>query len=386
MRIRNPHPMPLRHAGGLCVRLPLAVLLLCLACLRWGGAASAGEATATESDRIERQIRRLEDRLRRPDLSPQDVILFQSLVGELRTLQQAKRIPTGESALIEELERVLLERLGNERSRFAQEMLARWHLFRDHPEKAVAILRDLNVNPETDLTWSALMMYSYIRLGDYRRGDQFFEHLGRLMKKRTALRLSPPILADRVTAFRLYEPRKERVLQPGEMLTLYMEMGGVHFARTGEGQYQSRLLFGIDLRDRMQTSVYSDPDFGTYDPVYRGPIQDMHAVIYFRLPHNLEPGRYTLVISATDRQAEGADARDESALELVVGGHGRPVLPDGSRRESRDGAVPEPGRDATDIPDAMREEMLRRMTPEQLREFGFEEQRRRSQLQMERVD
>lgn len=377
MQNRMTPPAPLRSPGGRCL-LGLLFALLCL-CPGW-----SRPAAASEMDSIERQIRRLEDRLRRPDLAPQDVILFQSLITELRALQQARHIPTGESALMEELEQLLTERLGQERNRFAQEMLVRWHFFRDQPEKAVAILRDLQVNPETDLTWSVLMLYGYIRLGDYRRADRFFEHAGRLMKKRTALRLHPPILADRVTAFRLYEPRREKVINPGEMLTLYLEMGGVHFARIAADQYQCRLQFGIELRDRMQASVYSDPDFGTYDPVYRGPIQDMHAVIYFRLPHNLQPGQYTLLVTATDRQGTGEEARDESALELLVGGRERPVLPDAERRDGR--GAPPPTVAPGEVPEAVQEEVYRQMTPEQLREYGLEQRMRRSQSQMERVE
>lgn len=382
MRNRNPSSTPLRVPGGRC--LPGLLALVLSVCLGWGRPVPAAEG-AGDDDRIERQIRRLEERLRRPDLGAQDVILLQSLVTELRSLQQTKRIPTGESALMEELEQLLVARLGTERNRFAQEMLARWHLFRDQPEKAVAILRDLRVNPDVDITWSALMVYGYIRLGDYRRADHFFEHLGRLMKKRTALRLHPPVLADRVTAFRLYEPRSERILQPGEMLTLYIEMGGVHFARTGPDTYQCRLLFGIELRDRMQTPVYAEPEFGTYDPVYRGPIQDMHAVIYFRLPHNLQPGRYTLLVKATDLQGDGEQAQDEAAIELEIGGRERPVLPDASHRDpqrERDGRAPG---GETAPPGTRQGEPFRQMTPEEAMDVGMQERLRRSQLQMEHV-
>lgn len=251
---------------------------------------TAGQAGSLEVERLQR----IRDLLKRPAAAA----------------PQEDPPATSTSPKTELLEILRKNVADSEASRHSVESLVMYHLFLDEPDKALKLLKNTGPAGARDLYHPLRLAYTYLRLGDYTNGNAALTKLNLLLADRLPLRLSEPILCDKITAFRVYEPKPRKPHRPGERSFVYVEIAGVEFKKQADGTVGCNLNFGLELRDDLQTVVWSEPDYGAYSPTFQGPVDAVHASITFWLPNNLRDGRYHLVITARERatKREGASS------------------------------------------------------------------------------
>ncbi len=238
---------------------------------------------------------------------------------ELRTLNETiarmresmrKRSRTElEQEYINDLKKVLIDKYNsNEKDRMALFSLVRYLIYMDEAEEALKYFRTSNPSSKDDLQWRMIALEIYIQLGDYARASFFSNEIDGLLSRRNPLNMSKPVAVSQVTAYRLYTPRENKTIKPGDMLTLYIEIDGAKFVESKDSARCS-LDFGLELRDQLQNVIDRNDNYGRYDPVYAGKVNDLHATIYYRVPGNLDSGNYVLVINCRDNYAENAKAQ-----------------------------------------------------------------------------
>ena len=87
---------------------------------------------------------------------------------------------------------------------------------------------------------------------------------------------------------------------PGEEVLIYIEVEGAEFAPAPEGGVGCRLMFGLTLKNDHQGTAWHEAKYGEYAPVFEGGIRDLHAALTWRVPNDLQPGRYHLTVQAVE--------------------------------------------------------------------------------------
>ena len=200
--------------------------------------------------------------------------------------------------------------------RAARKSLALYYLFLNEPEKALAQWRQMGRTTDHDLSYFLVASYLELALGEYNSGRNNLETAMRLMDTRTSLALSTPVFCQTIGGYRIYVPRPEGGLLPGEEVLIYVEVEGVVFNPTPEGGSECRVMFGMKLKDDHQGTVLAEPNYGEYAPLFSGPIRDLHAALTWRIPNDLEPGRYHLTIEAVE---DATKRRGEAVVGFTVG-------------------------------------------------------------------
>jgi hypothetical protein len=211
--------------------------------------------------------------------------------------------------------------------RAAIRSLAFFHMFMNDPEKALDQWRRMGKATEYDVSHLLVAAYLEFALGEYGAGRADLVAAQRLLDSRSGLALSSPVFCSNIMGYRVYVPRQGGDLAPGEDTLIYVEVEGAEFFRTGEGQ-SCRLTFGLRLRDAGQATLWAEPAYGEYAPVFSGPIRDLHVALSWRVPNYLEAGRYHLLIEAVDANSKLAG---ESSLSFNAG---RRETEAGGRRDS----------------------------------------------------
>lgn len=277
--------------------------------------------------------------LRSPRLPPDQTLRLQNVLNRLERLQAEESATQSVDALLNGLRVIYRDELAKDpKSRAAILQVGRFYLFADQPDKALKYLRGAGAAAKDDLDWLLLMTSTYMRLGDYRKCDRFLQEVDQIMEQRAPLSMSKPVFVKRVISYRMYEPR-DHTPQAGENVILYVELSGVQFIPTSNGLYRCNLRFGLELRDEMQTTIWSKPMFGAFSPAYRGPIRDLHVPIYYRIPNHLDPGTYTLMLTCQDRNSREEDATAVEGVDFQVGGRERIRVQNPSAADASRGAA-----------------------------------------------
>ena len=223
--------------------------------------------------------------------------------------------------------RLRLEAEADGGGRAAVRSLAFFHMFMNEPEKALDQWRRMGKATEYDVSYLLVAAYLEFALGEYGAGRTDLIAAQRLLDSRSGLELSSPVFCSNIMGYRAYIPRRGGDLVPGEDTLIYVEVEGAEFIRTGEGP-SCRLTFGLRLGDAGQATLWAEPAYGEYAPVFSGPIRDLHVALSWRVPNYLDAGRYHLRVEAVDANSKLAG---ESVLSFNVG---RRETETGGRRES----------------------------------------------------
>ncbi len=328
--------------------------LLACAWLRAGeeGAAKPEAEREAQIRIVDKLIADLEEMRDDPGRTAEDLLKLRKSIKQLEQHRRMLSRGQKESALLDELHVLLRAKAEAQPDAILpQEMLARFYLSVDRPQAAlerldrVGTLLEESGRLERNLNWPLLMAYTYLQLGDYDRCDAFVKHADEILAERAPLRLHGADLAKRVVRYRLYEPWGEDPIEAGDSVLLYVEMDGVVFRQGADGLFGCNLMFGLELRDELQNRIWQKAEYGAYTPTYRGRIRDMHASIMFRVPRDLKPGRYRLVITCEDRNSPRPHARSMTDLGFNIGARQRPV----AREEPEDPALPPTGGTGKDL-------------------------------------
>lgn len=265
--------------------------------------------------------------------------------------QTALEPPGGDDAPQKQLQRLEAEALVGGRA--ARRALAFYHLYLNDPEKALAQWRAMGQATDADLPYLIGSAYLELALGEYNAGRGNLEKALRLMDTRTSLALSTPVFCTSIAGYRLYLAREGADVLPGEDVLIYVEVEGAEFTVLPDGDSECRLMFGLTLRNDVQNTVWAESNYGEYAPAFAGPVRDLHTALTWRVPNDLQPGRYHLFIDAVEGLTR---RRGESVLAFNVGrretnpekrptgaGTGLPDYGGGANRMLQDAAKNFPG-------------------------------------------
>jgi hypothetical protein len=187
-------------------------------------------------------------------------------------------------------------------------------------------------NPN-DLAYQILSSYLELALGEHNAASQHLDTARRLIDSRTGIDLSTPILCENIAGYRLYVPLAKKDVLPGDNTLLYVEIEGADFRALPEGDSECRLMFGMKLRNEHGATLWAESSYGEYAPLFAGPVRDLHTALSWRVPNDLQPGVYTLVVEAEEQPSL---RRGETAMEFTVARrptNPEPKLDAGMRRE-----------------------------------------------------
>ncbi len=304
------------------MRIPIlitAILLLLAAAPAGEPAGAAGPIPQAELQALDRAIAR---ELNSGQLGSQTLGDLTRLKNRLLRMKQpaakserdAALSPLGgDDSLRAQLDRLQAEAAGGGRA--AQKSLALYYLFLNEPEKALAQWRQMGKTSDYDMSYLLIASYLEFALGEYNTGRRSLETALRLMDSRTGLEVTPPVFCQTIAGYRVYVPRKEGNLLPGEEVLIYVEVEGADFKAVPEGS-ECRIMFGLQLKDENQATLWAEPNYGEYAPVFAGPVRDLHAALAWRVPNDLAPGRYHLFVEAVE---DASKRRGQNILGFNVG-------------------------------------------------------------------
>lgn len=268
--------------------------------------AAAGEATLPELRALERAI---ESGMADGSLGSQtlgDLQRLRDRLGQTRSPGDADR-----QAVLEPLENISpdseigrLEQEAASGKRSAVRSLALYRLYQNNPEEALRLWKQMGETNENDLAYRLLSSYLELSLGEYEKARAHLEAADRLIGSRAGLGLSTPIFCENIAGYRLYIPREKKDLLPGDNTLIYVEIEGADFQSIGRNESECRLMFGLRLKNEAGVTVWSDPNYGEYAPIFNGPIRDLHTALTWRVPNDLPPGVYTLIVEAVEESSK----------------------------------------------------------------------------------
>jgi hypothetical protein len=282
-------------------------LILLLWLIPFSSLAQSGEAAAAiPGDELTALDRAINRELNTGSLGSQTLgllVRLRSRIARFNSPPAAATSPeeSGESlrlALRQELEGAV-----SQGGRGARRDLAFYYLFLNDPEAAREQWNRLGRAGELDLLYPLVSAFIDLTLGERQYAGKNLESTLAVLAASLPLRVSPPVFCQSIAAFRVYAPRPGEPFLPGEDALLYVEIEGARFSDSSEGGSECQLRFGLKLRDDNQGTVWAEPDFGEYAPLFNGPIHDLHAALTWKIPHNLEAGRYHLTVEALERSS-----------------------------------------------------------------------------------
>ncbi|MDR1613059.1 MAG: hypothetical protein LBT97_09805 [Planctomycetota bacterium] len=350
-------------------RRGLRIVLGTLPLWLWAASARAGEAVpAAEMQALERAIYR----------EINSAQLGSSVLGDLTRLRarlmgfNTTGFPAGAGgaasdgqAVEGDRDRAVLARLEAEAGgggRAARRSLAMYYLYLNDPEKARGQWRLMGRGSDHDLPYLIMSGYLDLALGEGDKGKAALETALARLDALSPLSLSAPVFCTNIAGYRIYAPRREDPLLPGEDALLYVEIDGAEIRALDAAGSGCNLEFGMKLRDDFQRTVWAEPNYGAYSPLFNGTIRDLHAALAWKVPNNLEAGRYHLLVDVvegwTKRRAEAVigfevGKRPTNPETRPTGGPAPDRMPRGFMELRRDlpeaPAIPDPGGPADDL-------------------------------------
>lgn len=297
--------------------LPAALLALCIL----AGTAGGGEIPQSEMQALDTAITREfnsnPNSFTFAELNKlkQRLIRMQAEARTSRPEKQAALEPlAADDALAGTLER--LEAEAKKGGRAAQRTLALYYMYLNEPEKALQEWRRMGRATDYDIQYLLIAAYLEFALGEYNTGRDNLERALRFMDTRTSLSLSTPVLCQTIAGYRVYIPMPAGDILPGQEVLVYTEVEGAVFKDSQDGGAECDIMFGLRLKNESQSTLWAEPNYGAYAPVFAGPIRDLHVALTWRVPNDLPPGRYHLFVEAVE---ESTKRRGESVLGLNVG-------------------------------------------------------------------
>lgn len=282
--------------------------------------ARGGEARTTADTAAD-----LQRMINSKQLSFEQVRALNETLELLKAAQRSADRTQQKSEAEQTLRRLLLEQADAEQgNRTAAINAARFLLYLGEADAALRYILRARPASADDVEWPLLCTRAYLQLGDFEKAALASARADGLLQGRSQLQLSKPVAVDQVTGYRLYAPAQNKRPAAGDMLTLYVEISGAKFLPVSDGS-RCCLDFALELRDELQNVQDSSENYGRYDPVFAGPVRDLNATIYYRLPEKLTPGKYVLIIRCTDTLSGNAVASTEYGFALVSAG--RPEVP-----------------------------------------------------------
>lgn len=160
------------------------------------------------------------------------------------------------------------------------------------------------------------------RLAAERRTTEAFEALD---EARSALWASQNLtivraaLVDDVAGYGIYTPRANRPALPGDSVILYAEPVSYGYRRQADGRY--RITLDADVSVELETGqvIAEGLDIFAFDTLAPRPLKAFHVALSFRLPDDLKPGAYRIVLTLRDRHG-GGGAETALPIEIVAEG------------------------------------------------------------------
>lgn len=292
--------------------------VLCTAC----ASARAAEIPLPELRALQRAI---ESGLNNRELGSQTLAELQRLSDRLekdRDLGDADRI-----AVLPPLEDVAaasaggdadisrLQREAAEGKRSSLRTLALYRLYQNNPEEALRLWDTMGDSNPNDLAYRLMASYLELSLGEYERARSHLDAADRLIGTRSGLGLSTPVFCENIAGYRLYAQRQGKDFMPGDNTLVYVEVEGADFHSIAGGESECRLMFGLRLKNEAGATVWADTTYGEYAPVFNGPIRDLHTALTWRVPNDLTPGVYSLIVEAVEDESK---RRGDSSVEFTV--------------------------------------------------------------------
>lgn len=299
---------------------------------------SVGFLTAGETRNAADTLSELEKLTKSNKLSYEELRTVRESLENIRAAQKLRDRQTQRKEAEVTLQKLLCEAADASPSdRISNLAAARLLLSQGQADIALKYLTHAQAASTDDIEWPLLCTQAYIQLGDFEKAAIYSAQVDSLLQNRSVLQLSKPILVDEVTGYRLYTPAKSVKIASGDRLTLYVEISGAKFSPAAGGA-RCTLDFSLELRDAFQNVIDSNENYGRYDPIYNGPVRDLHATIYYRLPDHLDPGRYVLLLRCRD--ALGQDTKAQTEYTLTIGAAaGRPTVPGDTEEAAKAKAV-----------------------------------------------
>lgn len=226
-----------------------------------------------------------------------------------------------------------LQKEAAEGKRSSLRTLALYRLYQNNPEEALRLWDTMGDGNPNDLAYRLMASYLELALGEHERARTHLEAADKLIGTRAGLGLSTPVFCDNIAGYRLYVPRLRSDFMPGDNTLVYVEIEGADFHSVGKGESECQLMFGMRLKNDAGVTVWADSNYGEYAPVFNGPIRDLHTALTWRVPNDLTPGVYTLIVEAVE---ESSKRRGDVSVEFTVGRRAtnpEPRLDESTRRE-----------------------------------------------------
>lgn len=295
-------------------------LFLLFACLA-AAAAHAGErASVIPAAQLQALDRAIARESNANELGSQTLGDLVRLRNSLEAMKQPK---SGREAALEPLPRessmdahiARLEEEASQGNRASARSLTLYLLSMNNAEQARTVWRRMGPASTSDLPHQLIAAYIDLALGEYNAARTGLEAAQRMIDARANLELSAPVFCENIAGYRLYVPRPQKELLPGEETLIYVEVDGADFQQLADGYSECRIMFGLSLTNDAGRTLWSEPNYGEYAPVFNGPIRDLHTALSWRIPNDLVPGLYRLRVEAVEQSSKRSGER---SMEFTV--------------------------------------------------------------------
>lgn len=225
-------------------------------------------------------------------------------------------------AAIEKLEKRKKQRLDSELDEEDEARLRMLYLIADRRDDAVRVIASLE--PEMQEFWSKQLF----GLATLLNSDLISDRSNRLIESKRNLdealrRLgeSAPLFVrnlafiTNVDSYGVYTPFDDYEFLPGALVLLYAEVENYRCKETARG-YHTSLRNTYEIFDSSRQKV-AEHEFSTNEEYCKSPRRDFYTVCEFRMPENLDPGKYVLRLTVADLNGDKAG---ESSITFHIRG------------------------------------------------------------------
>ncbi|MHC4870888.1 MAG: tetratricopeptide repeat protein [Planctomycetota bacterium] len=306
---------------------PLRVIAICTALFLL---LPAFAFTQEESRQLERKelllfTKLLGDLLNNKDLRDEEKPYLEGLKVKVKSLARGSK-PAASLSLREcreKLKNLLREYVAkNHRKRDPRIELAKFYIFEKDPEKALRHLERMGAASDKDIFWPLLTAYCHLELGDFSKASKMLIKVDECLDKFLPLKIKRALFCESIRQHGQYLPLKTIDIKAGKAIWIYLDITGATFSEKGPGQLKLHLNFGIELRDELQRTLWHTDNYSTITPIYQHPVKEVFAGLDYVIPEDLKDGKYTLIITAADKNS------DKKATADIIFQTGNIVAPD----------------------------------------------------------
>lgn len=158
--------------------------------------------------------------------------------------------------------------------------------------------------------------------GEHRTAEAFqaLDEVRSLLWASQSLTVVRAVLVDDVAGYGIYTPRAEQRALPGDSVIVYAEPVSYGYKRRADGRYQINLDADISVELETGQVIAEGRDLFSFDAVSVRPLKAFHVALSFKLPDDLKPGTYHIVLTLRDRHG-GGNAEAALPIEIVAERH-----------------------------------------------------------------